>query len=112
MTAMQHVIENVESADHSGINTLTEKELSTIEKVSEEYRKLCPIPCTRCGYCIPCPNDVDIPNVFTQYNDAMMYDDPRTSRFRYGMIMPEESRADNCVKSLISEKNTVSFVRV
>ena len=104
MTAMQHVIENVESANHSGINTLTEKELSTIEKVSEEYRKLCPIPCTRCGYCIPCPNDVDIPNVFTQYNDASMYDDPATSRFRYGMIMPEEKRADNCVECLECEE--------
>jgi predicted aldo/keto reductase-like oxidoreductase len=104
MSSMQHVVENVESANRSGINILSDEELSTIEEVSEEYRKLCPIPCTRCSYCMPCPSGVDIPHVFTQYNDAMMYDDPAVSRFRYGMITPEEKRADKCVECLECEE--------
>ncbi|MBU2549090.1 MAG: aldo/keto reductase, partial [Proteobacteria bacterium] len=104
MTSMQHVIENVESANRSGISTLTDKELSIIKAGSEEYRKLCPIPCTGCGYCVPCPNGVDIPYAFNQYNDAMMYDDPATSRFRYGMIMSAENRADNCIECLECEE--------
>jgi predicted aldo/keto reductase-like oxidoreductase len=104
MSAMDHVVENIASAERSAIGSLSDDEVAVLERVSEEYRKLCPIPCTRCGYCIPCPNNVDIPNVFTQYNDAMMYDDPRTSRFRYGMIMAEENRADNCVECLECEE--------
>ncbi|UCF85298.1 MAG: aldo/keto reductase [Desulfobacteraceae bacterium] len=104
MSSMQHVIENIASAERSEIGSLSDDELAILVQVSEEYRKLCPIPCTRCGYCIPCPNGVDIPNVFTQYNDAMMYDDPRTSRFRYGMTMAEENRADNCIECLECEE--------
>ena len=98
MSSMQHVIENVESAKQSGVNTLTDEELSIIEKVADEYRALCPIPCTGCSYCIPCPNNVDIPHVLALYNDAMMYDDPATSRFRYGVVTSPEKRADNCVE--------------
>ena len=58
---MDQVIENVESADRSGPNILTAEELSLIGKVQEEYRKRSPIPCTNCKYCLPCPNDVNIP---------------------------------------------------
>jgi len=112
MSSMQHVIENVESAKHSGINTLKDKELSIIEKVADEYRTLCPIPCTGCSYCIPCENDVDIPHILALYNDAIMYDDPATSRFRYGVVTPQEKRANNCVECLECEEKCPQEIEI
>ncbi len=97
MSTMQHVVENVESGKHSGTGMLNDDELMLIEKIREEYRELSPIPCTACGYCMPCPNNVDIPHAFAQYNDAVMYDDPRTARFRYRQKSPEKL-ADNCIE--------------
>ncbi|MFC1895405.1 aldo/keto reductase [Thermodesulfobacteriota bacterium] len=96
MSSMQHVIENVASAERSEIGSLNDDELTIIKRVSEEYRNLCPIPCTDCGYCMPCPNDVDIPHAFKQYNDALMFDDTRTSRFRYALWA--EKQADTCIE--------------
>jgi len=61
MSAMVQVEENVASADASGPGTLTEEELALIEQVREKYRQFCPIPCTQCRYCMPCPNGVNIP---------------------------------------------------
>ncbi|MFO7964632.1 MAG: aldo/keto reductase [Desulfobacterales bacterium] len=96
MTEMSHVVENVASAKASGSGVLAEKEQAAVSLIREEYLRIRPIPCTDCGYCMPCSSGVDIPHVFAKYNDAFIYDDPRTARFRYRQI-PKENWADKCV---------------
>jgi len=60
MSAFQQVVENLESADSGGIGTFDQREQELIREVRRRYRKLAPIPCTRCGYCMPCPHEVNI----------------------------------------------------
>ena len=98
MTAMEQVIENVETAGRSGPKTLTEEELSLIGQVRDEYRKKSPIPCTRCQYCLPCPNEVNIPGILGLYNDAMMYEDPKRMQRLYQIRIQEGERADQCLE--------------
>ena len=64
MSTMDQVVENVESAAHSGPGTMSEDELTIIARVREQYEALCVIPCTACGYCLPCPSGVNIPEIF------------------------------------------------
>jgi predicted aldo/keto reductase-like oxidoreductase len=97
MSTMQHVKENVASADVSGINTLTAEELSLIDKVRDRYQELCPIPCTGCEYCMPCPNGVNIPRNLETYNEGVMYDKPDHARRAYTW-MSEEERASACIQ--------------
>jgi len=98
MSAMEQVVENVAVADCSGPGTLPANDLALINRVRKAYRGLNPIPCTDCGYCMPCSSGVEIPSIFQMYNDAMMWDDPRTGRFRYRGPggLNEEQRADQC----------------
>jgi predicted aldo/keto reductase-like oxidoreductase len=97
MTTMQHVEENVASASTSGVNTLTEEELALFSQVRAKYNELCPIPCTNCGYCMPCPNGVDIPRNLGAYNEGPMYGKPDAARGSYGWI-PEDARASACIQ--------------
>jgi predicted aldo/keto reductase-like oxidoreductase len=98
MTAMEHVAENVASAGRSGPGTLSAEELAVVERVRAEYEKLCPIPCTDCKYCLPCPNGVNIPRVFEIYNDLMMYGDENRAQMVYNMFMKEDERANLCIE--------------
>jgi predicted aldo/keto reductase-like oxidoreductase len=100
MSAMEQVVENVAAAEQSGPGTLTANELTVIDRVREAYRGLSPIPCTNCGYCMPCPNGVEIPSIFQIYNETITYDDPRTGRFRYRGPngLKEEQQADQCIE--------------
>ncbi len=70
MSSMQQVIENIESANNSGINTLTKEEFETISALREAFKKSFAVPCTNCGYCMPCPNGVNIPTINRLINDA------------------------------------------
>jgi predicted aldo/keto reductase-like oxidoreductase len=98
MTAMEHVVENLASAERSGVGTLTAEELALYDRVREEYEALCPIPCTDCKYCLPCPSGVNIPRVFDIYNDLMMYGDENRARMVYNAFMKEEERANLCIE--------------
>ena len=96
MSAMEHVTENIASACNSGPGTLSDKEKALIDQVRDTYRELCPVPCTGCEYCMPCPNDVNIPEVLKVYNEALMYNDVDLGRRHYAWIK-EEQRADQCI---------------
>jgi len=98
MTEMAHVVENVASANSSGPGTLTVKELEIIEQVREKYREFSPIPCTGCGYCMPCPNGVNIPRNFDIYNEGVMYGKPHKARSSYRAWLTEAERASACIQ--------------
>jgi hypothetical protein len=93
---MQHVEENLTSADRSHVGILTEEELALFDRVRAAYERLCPIPCTQCEYCMPCPEGLDIPRNFKVYNEGLMYDKPDRARRIYAS-MDEEKRASACI---------------
>jgi predicted aldo/keto reductase-like oxidoreductase len=97
MSTMQHVVENVASADASEVGILTEQELALIAQARDKYDELCPIPCTQCGYCMPCPNGVDIPRNFATFNNGVMYNAFADVRRRYAR-MPQDARASACIQ--------------
>lgn len=107
MSTMAQVEENVTTAGASDANSLGEAELSLVNRVIEAYRGLSLIPCTGCGYCMPCPNGVDIPHNFRLYNDGAMYEPECPTRMRgWYRHMSEgfagewlvKGRADRCIQ--------------
>jgi predicted aldo/keto reductase-like oxidoreductase len=97
MTALKQVEENLASAGRSAVGSIDDQDLAMVAAAREKYRQLSPIPCTGCNYCLPCPNKVNIPHAFRHYNDAMMYSDPRTARFRYRQES-KKALADQCLE--------------
>lgn len=97
MSTMQHVTENVESAAHSGVGTLTAAELALVERVRAKYEELCPIPCTKCEYCLPCTVGLKIPDLFDVLNRAAMYNKFDEARRHYAS-MAAEAQANACIQ--------------
>ena len=97
MSTMGQVEQNLASADRAAVGSLSEEELALVSKVREAYESLCPIPCTTCKYCMPCPNGVDIPGNFAVYNTGVMYDNPAEAREGYEGVA-KEARADQCIQ--------------
>jgi predicted aldo/keto reductase-like oxidoreductase len=115
MNAMQQVKENIASAEASGIGLLTEEELTLVDRVRAKYQEFATIPCTMCGYCLPCPHSIDIPYNFKVYNDGLMYEKehPGNARFWYWFMSEskgfegdyhQRGRADRCAQCQECEK--------
>jgi predicted aldo/keto reductase-like oxidoreductase len=106
MSAMQHVVENLASADASGPGTLSAQDLALIAEARKRYRSLFPIPCTDCRYCMPCPNNVWIPHMFELYNRAIVHDALEEVRRSYNEPRRpgEDNRAAACIACRECEK--------
>jgi len=95
MSTMEQVKENVASAARSGPGTLTPEETAVVEKVRQAYLGTGYIPCTACGYCLPCPHGVAIRDNFDIYNESVTFGRLERSRAWYSK-WPEERRAGSC----------------
>ena len=103
MSNFEQVKENLEIADKSGINIFTQEELRLIERVRETYLGIKAIDCNECGYCMPCPNGVNIPLNFHLYNEGVRYNDFGGPRWHYRNGMQESERASSCIKCGVCE---------
>jgi len=70
--------------------------MALIDRLREAYRQRAPIPCTNCGYCMPCPTGLNIPRNFELFNDVHLHQNAATPRFLYKVFVPESERASAC----------------
>jgi hypothetical protein len=98
MGSKKMVEENCEIADRSGVNSLTLQDQKIIDKLAEIYREQIKVSCTACGYCMPCPEGVDIPQNFACLNNVFL----EKNRFR-------RFQTRRAYKKLKSSKNKVNL---
>ncbi|MGB4438877.1 MAG: aldo/keto reductase [Sedimentibacter sp.] len=96
MSNMDQLKDNINT--FSDFNQINESELKVIDTVVEELRKIKPIPCTGCRYCMDCQFGVDIPGVFEVYNDYKKTENKTLAYSHYFSLLSEKERADSCQK--------------
>jgi uncharacterized protein len=72
MSNEEQIAENIRIAGDALPNSLTQEELSMFDAIKAELLAKTKVPCTGCGYCMPCPAGVDIPGCFSIYNDRYL----------------------------------------
>jgi hypothetical protein len=97
MSDMPQVEENLRSAEASRIHRFTPAEQALIADAKEKYGARTVIPCTKCSYCMPCPNGVNIPGNFEFFNYAHLFDDVAGARFKYQVFLTEGQRSSGCI---------------
>ncbi|MCK5515795.1 MAG: aldo/keto reductase [Desulfobulbaceae bacterium] len=90
MNEESHIEENLNIADKARSDSLTKTELEVVERAALKYQDLMKVNCTGCGYCMPCPEGVKIPESFEVYNKMHMFGDKEGAKFSYALRMSGE----------------------
>ncbi|MTI67033.1 MAG: aldo/keto reductase [Firmicutes bacterium] len=113
MNNMNHIKENIDSAEMAYRNSLTDDEKDIIKEVKNIYEDKMVVGCTDCKYCIPCPEGVDIPECFTQLNNASMYNDIKGAKFHYNILtVKHDKEASRCVECGECEKKCPQNIEI
>ena len=97
MSHMDHVVENMDVVNRFSAESWKEEDNQVIGKVKLVISQLQKVGCTSCGYCLPCPEGVNIPRNFSLYNDHHMLNDP-SARVRYHRLLSDVEKATNCTQ--------------
>ena len=73
MSAKEQINQNVKTACGSVAGGMSGEELDAVKKVVGIMQANIKVDCTGCGYCMPCPAGVDIPEAFSRYNEGAVF---------------------------------------
>jgi len=101
MGTIQMVEENVATASRE--ESLSAQERADIARAMDQFAALADLYCTGCGYCMPCPNDVNIPENFKYMNLHRVYGISEYARSAYARLgqpdsWPKGLKADACIQ--------------
>jgi len=68
MNGEDMVADNIRTASDVKVGEFTEADFDMIARVLAAVNSKMKVKCTGCGYCMPCPKNVDIPGTFSAYN--------------------------------------------
>ncbi len=98
MGSREELHENCRVASAAGPGNLTSGDKNRLREVRDIYLSRSAIPCTGCGYCLPCPEGVEIRDIFGIYNNLKMFENSETARSTYRFLARREATADHCVE--------------
>lgn len=79
-------------------NCMDDAERALIAKVRDAYLARTKVGCTGCEYCLPCPQNVQIPRIFRGYDNANVFGDFERFKGEYARIAGEGGGQEACVE--------------
>ena len=101
MNSIEQVEENCATASRE--EPLSDEEKLHVLQSLEENRKLAELYCTECKYCMPCPNDVNIPLNFRIMNLHRVYGLTDYAKRQYARFFAENKRVEGLAASACQE---------
>jgi len=97
MNSLQQLDENLASAEAASAGAMSPEDLALVGEVRDVFRARMKVDCTTCGYCLPCPSGVAIPDVLSNYNASAMFDARATASAVYKFwVVASGHGADQC----------------
>jgi predicted aldo/keto reductase-like oxidoreductase len=84
VSTIEQLEENAKVADNDAV--LSPAELTKVEAMQKENERLAGLYCTGCKYCMPCPEGLDIPEIFTMMNYHRVYQITEFAKASYAEI--------------------------
>ena len=107
MNSDEMVRDNIQTASATRIGELDADDEAMLQQVVRAINSKMKVGCTGCGYCMPCPKNVDIPGTFAAYNRR--YQEGKFFGLKdyvmCTMLRKNSTAASNCVRCGKCEKH-------
>jgi hypothetical protein len=94
MSNLEQTQDNIQTL--TNFEPISKEEQAVIDHALKVFLENETIPCTNCKYCMPCPEGVDIPQVFKVYNQYALNHWEQQFIRNYENL-DSEKRAENCI---------------
>ncbi len=114
MNSEEMVLDNIKTASTANVGDLGPEEEKMLQNVVAAINAKMKVGCTGCGYCMPCPKNVDIPGIFSTYNSS--YVDSKFGAFwdhvKCTALRKTSTAAYNCIECGKCEKHCPQHIEI
>ena len=96
MGTMEELKENIATMSDAAPNSLSDEELEVIKK-AQQFSWTAPRLNAPTAARLPCPQGVEIPRIFSIWNNAVIYNRPGEGRSQYQHLIKENKEAAQCI---------------
>lgn len=97
MNSLAEVKENLRILNSAQAKSMHKDELHLIKQAKDIYNERIEVLCTDCKYCLPCPEGVEIPRVFSLFNNASLYTTFESDTEIYKNMVKKGNDASRCI---------------
>ncbi len=98
VSSMAQLQDNIRIFEDAKPNGMSKADFELIAQIKSIYMRLVKVGCSGCGYCMPCPAGINIPEIFKVYNDSALSDWPEFGRVFYSLLASNGKDASACVE--------------
>lgn len=99
VSTMDQLKDNLQIFQDADCKVMTEENHELIKQIKGIYHSIVKVGCTACGYCLPCPAGVNIPEIFKVYNDAGLSTWTEYGKVFYSLVASNSGKdASNCLE--------------
>ena len=96
---LEQLKQNIAIFDQGEYDCMTKGEMELISRIRGIFEKKIAVGCTGCRYCMPCSFEVDIPGVFSLYNQVSMLEKHWLDKMVYrDSFIKQGIGADKCTE--------------
>lgn len=104
VSSMAQLEDNIRIFNEAEVGVLSDADEELINRINDVYSSKVRVGCTGCGYCMPCPNGVNIPEIFKIYNDASLSSWNEFGQVFYKLVVVSNDRdASRCTECRLCE---------
>lgn len=102
MSSFAQLEENIKLFSEDDFTEMSETEYAICDEAAAEYDRKIKYQCTKCGYCMPCPQEVEIPDVIRYLNNWYAFDKIPSTKIEYAEWL--DGHASKCIHCGACEK--------
>ncbi|MDI9436695.1 MAG: aldo/keto reductase [Euryarchaeota archaeon] len=104
MNTMEQLMENLKIAEEGHPDSLSPQENEVMQQVKQAYKDKIAVECSSCGYCMPCPSGINIPQCLSYLNQAAMLNDISNIKSQYYFMLKDTEHASKCLECGLCEE--------
>lgn len=114
MNSDEMVRDNINTASNVEVGELTDSDEQMLKNVVAAINSKMKVGCTGCGYCMPCPKNVDIPGTFSAYNRRFAEGKfwAYVDYFMCTALRSNSTAASNCIECGKCEKHCPQHINI
>ncbi len=113
VSSMEQLKDNLRIFGDAAPGVLSTGDLTMLAQVKDIYRQAVRVGCSGCGYCMPCPEGINIPEIFKVYNDQALSDWTEFGRVFYSLMVSNNGKdATSCVECRSCESHCPQHIAI